>query len=102
MKIISKFNNILLLKGVNDLLSTMFPLIKVEKRTEQFLNLMVVNFLEKIIETSCKLIQHRKGKILQRKDLIFFIYLEKKTNFPNSKFFGKKILKKKKKKDFSQ
>jgi hypothetical protein len=98
MKSTNKFNNLLFLKGVNDHLSNFFPLVSIEKRVEQFLNLLIVNFLEKIVTTSCKLIHHRKGRILQRKDLIFFIYLGKKTNFPNSKFFEKKILKKKKKK----
>lgn len=96
MKQFANFSNILFRKGLNEYLSTMFPTVKIEKRTEQFLNLLLLNYLEKLVKNCALLIRHRGGKIIQRKDINFFIYLQKGGNFPNLKFFDKKIFKKKK------
>ncbi|ABW97949.1 hypothetical protein HAN_1g109 (nucleomorph) [Hemiselmis andersenii] len=96
MKSFSTFPNILLKKGVNEYLSNLFPDVKIEKRAYQFLNLMLNNFLNKIIQTCSIFIHHRNGEIFQIKDFLFFIFWSKKKNIPNLKFFDKKILKKKK------
>lgn len=91
------FANVLLRNGLYEFLSTLAPTIKIEKRAEQFLNLIILRFIDKLVKTSARIIHVRKGQIFQKKDLNFLIYLEKSKNFPNLKFFEKKFFKNKKK-----
>jgi len=95
MKNSSAFSNILLKKGVNEYLSNLFPNVKIEKRAYQFVNLMITNYLDKIIQTCSIFIHHRKGEIFQPKDFFFFLFWNRKKNTPNLKFFDKKLLRKK-------
>ncbi|AFP65387.1 hypothetical protein CMESO_214 (nucleomorph) [Chroomonas mesostigmatica CCMP1168] len=98
MEKIDSFTNVLSRKGINNFLSDLSPVQKLELRTEQFINLTILNFMDEAIELACEITNHRRGKIMQSKDFRFSVHQQSPSIFPNLDFFDSKILKKTKKK----
>jgi hypothetical protein len=90
-------SNVLSKKGLTNFLMTFFPNQRVDLRCEQFLNLKVLEVLDKITALGCQFTKQRKGEILQEKDFRLLYYQNKKV-IPKLNFFSRNLFKQKKKK----
>nr|UXY87267.1 transcription initiation factor TFIID subunit [Cryptomonas sp.] len=94
-------SNILCKKNLIDFLRHLFPLVNIDLRCEQFLNIKIIKLLKETVELACIAARHRNGQILQEKDIRFVFSQKKKDIFPKLNFLssgGSKVKKRSNKK----
>lgn len=97
-------SNIICRRNLLNFLRIFFPYIHIDLRCEQFINIKILNLFTDLVESACIAVKHRKGQILQSKDIRFVFLQKKKDIFPKLNFLNRnnnKIkIKKHKKKHF--
>ncbi len=81
-------SNIICRKNLLNFLRIFFPYIHIDLRCEQFINIKILSLFTDLVESACIAVKHRKGQILQSKD-IRFVFLQKKIDiFPKLNFLN--------------
>ena len=97
-------SNIICRRNLLNFLRIFFPYIHIDLRCEQFINIKMLSLFTDLVESACIAVKHRKGQILQSKDIRFVFLQKEKDIFPKLNFLNrnnnklKSKLKKQKKK----